>query len=171
MRVIRWQVVARVFLVIAVAASVMVVGTDTATSAEQKAVTLEGLLKEGQIDYIKAPEGYFKIIVTIEDETTLVMAEEESLAGRPDLRLALLYTGVLQVPEGVQPSRAMLKKMAELNGSLLIGNLSLEEDTVFYNSSFWLDNANSKILGVELALAHMIRSGARKELLPFVEEE
>jgi hypothetical protein len=173
MRVIRWQAALLVLVVAAVGASAFVAAAASGSgdSTEAPRVTLEGLLKEGGMEYIETSDGAFKVIVTMEEETVLVMAREEALAGDPGLPLAFLYTCVLQMPEGGQPSRAMLKKMAELNDTLLVGNLSFGQDAVFYNSSFWLKNADADTLSVELVLAHSIRGAARTELRPFVEEE
>jgi|GEM_PF-2764755 len=171
MKATHWRIIGRMLLVIAVVVSAIAFRPSPAVSSETAAVTLEGMLEELQLDYIKRGEGFYKIIVSIEDETSMIIATEDMLGGNPDLKLVFLYTRVAQIPEGVQPSRAMLKRMAEINGGLLIGNLSLDGDSVFYNSSFWLGNADSDTLAVELALGHMMRSDARKELLPFIEEE
>jgi hypothetical protein len=132
--------------------------------------SLEGLLKESGLDYVRTPEGAYKILVSVEGEATLVVALERALGESEDLKLVYLYCSVVEVPKGFKHPPAMLKKMAEVNDRLIVGKLGMSGDTgdVFYNSSFWLRTADSKILVMELALAHQLRAQLRKELLPFL---
>ncbi len=106
----------------------------------------------------------------MEGETTLVSMTQDGIGDEPKLRVACLYTEVLELPSSFKPSQAMLKKMAEMNDSYLVGRLSLDRDGIWYQSSFWLNRADTDILMAELVIAHMARKDARKELMPFLQE-
>lgn len=169
MRVKHWCVVAGLLVLASIMMFLVTQESGAAAPADKAPATLEGLLKQGDFDYTQK-DGKFKVIVSYKGETTLVVASEESLGNDPGLRVAYLYCPVLEIPDGKKPTEAMLKKMAQLNDGMLVGKLSLNENYVLYCSSFWLTNADSETLGKELALAHMIRKAANKELAPFVEE-
>jgi hypothetical protein len=172
MRLVHWQVAAGLFIALAAVGLAAALGPSAAAAPGTAPVTLEGLLKASGLDYAKADEaeGVFKIVVTMDDETSLIIAQEAALSPDPDHRLGQVFTLVVRMPEDVRPSQAMLKRMAELNDTLLVGKLGLGENSVFYISSFWLRNADGQTVMAEVALAHMIRSAARQELLPFLEE-
>ncbi len=135
--------------------------------------TLESLLKEAEIEYTAIEGGEFKIPVTLENETLVVIAKEVAIGdGTVDsLKLLHFYTLVVEVPKGGAMPAQMLKKMAEINDSIFVGKVSLAGDVgVFYSSSMWLQNATAELLIQELVLAHIQRNQMKKTLQPFLEE-
>jgi hypothetical protein len=141
----------------------------------QAAPTLEGLLKKAGFDYAKTPEGAFKVIVEYKDETSIIYADEVSVGSdpkKPELRLVRLATAVANVPENFKHPAPMLKKIAVLNDTLLVGRLSVgeKEGDVWYGSTFWLRTADDVVTSNELFLAHFNRVAFRKELKPFITE-
>jgi hypothetical protein len=133
---------------------------------------LEGLLKDAKIEYSPLDGGEFKIPVTIEEETVVVIAREGHIGDGtvPTLKLVHFYTLVTEV-KGAPPA-AFLKKMAELNDGVYIGKVSLGADGgVFYSSSLWLHQADADLVINELVLAFLQRQQMRKSLQPFLEEE
>ena len=136
--------------------------------------SLQGLLDSSGLDYTTTKEGTFKVIVSVEGETTLIYAREATIGSGadPDFKLVQLYLPLVIVPNGFRHPPAMLKKIAEINDRILVGRISVDgqKGNVWYNSSFWLSNANSNVLLKELYLAHYLRPSLRKDLLPFVQE-
>jgi hypothetical protein len=136
--------------------------------------TLERLLIATGLDYTRDKSGFFKVVVSVEGETTLIIASEASLGDgtNPDLKLATLVCPVVVVPKGFKHPAAMLKKIATANDAMLVGKLGVDPETgnVWYSSSFWLRTATAKVLTNELYIAHYLRADLRKELLPFLNE-
>jgi hypothetical protein len=144
-------------------------------SAALAATSLETLLKDSGFDYTRTEQGTFRICVSAQNETTLIVAQETSVgkdSKNDDLKLVYLFCQVLEVPKDFKHPPAMLKKLAELNDKLLVGKLSVNEQNgnIFYNSSFWLRTADKTVLTNELSLGHFNRIQFRKELEPFLKE-
>ena len=136
---------------------------------------LKKLLDEAGLDYAHTKEGLFKIILTSKGRSALVVAEEVTLyaddKGNP-VKLVYFWTEVVSVPDGFKHPANMLRRIAEINDKLRVGNVGItSQGGVFYNSSFWLSTANTQILQDELALAFFTIPDLRKDLLPFVKEE
>ena len=143
-----------------------------ATGADK---SLEGLLKEGRIDYTRDQKGVYKIPIEINGEATLIFAREHTLfkdqATGQEVKVVLLWSNVAKLPEGCKPPLAMLQQMAQINDDLVIGNVSLGSDSVIrFNSSFWLPTADKQILVNYLLVTHYKRLYLRKELLPYIKE-
>jgi hypothetical protein len=142
----------------------------TANGLAQKG--LEKLLKESKMDYTKMENGYYKIWVSYQGETSLVMANERTVGSDesdPKLKICYLYCLLLPARTEGEPPRAFYKKMAELNDQMSIGRVGINEgDGVsYYTSSFWLYSANAGILTQELAVAHFSRLSLKKILEGF----
>lgn len=132
---------------------------------------LEDMIKANELPYTKLENGTYKIVVQIDEQAMTVFAKEYSLGKTDDLKIIYLYGLVVSMPKGATPSAAMTKKMVELNDQLLVGKISLNENTVIYSSSFWLKNANSDTLLNELILAFRNKQDLVKTLKPFTTEE
>ena len=161
-------------LVILATVGVLLVNPATRCAAQKPATqaTLEELLKQSKLDYTKTEGGIFKVVVTDNENTALVLADEVSLGDKGDIKIARIMCQVVTVPKGFTYPTAMLKKIAETNDAMLIGKLGIAGDAgVWYTSTFWLRNADSEILLNELALALYSVPEYRKELKPFVKEE
>lgn len=132
---------------------------------------LVSLLKQGKIEYV-ASEGEFKIPVTVDGETSMLIARENALGDKDELKVVHVYTSVLDLPPGFKVPAALLRRIAELNDTMLVGKVSIDEKSqcVWFSSSFWLRNADAQTMLVELELAHWTRMSLRKELKPFLSE-
>lgn len=143
-----------------------------ARALEQGAkANLVGLLKQAKLEYVEG-EGEYKIPVTIDGETSLLVARENALGNKDDLKVVHVYTSVMDLPKDFKIPPAMLRRIAEMNDSMLIGKVSIDEkaQSVWFSSSFWLRTADQQTLMMELELAHWMRVNLRKELKPFVSE-
>ena len=87
--------------------------------------SLESLLKECKMDYTRTSDGDLKIMVSDGEDSALVYAREVALGAKGDDKLAYFYCLVVDVPDGFKHPIAMLKKMAEINDSLLEVSLDL----------------------------------------------
>ncbi|MEW6279089.1 MAG: YbjN domain-containing protein [Candidatus Eremiobacterota bacterium] len=133
---------------------------------------LEELLKKAEIEYSPLDGGEFKIPVTIDNETVVVVAREGYIGDGTveTLKLIHFYTLVTEV-KGGNASAPFLKKMAEINDGIYIGKVSMGSDGgIFYSSSLWLHQADPELLVNELVLAFIQRQQMRKSLQPFLEE-
>ena len=74
------------------------------------------------------------------------------------------------LPEGFKPPLAMLRRIAQLNDGMVIGNVGLGDGPINYSSSFWLRTADKEVLIAQLLLTHKFRLELRKELLPYLQE-
>ena len=144
-------------------------------TASEKALTIDEsqyvgtglyLWESGDYDYVEDGD-YLKVYVSIDGEATLVIGQETEIG---DERVVAIWAVVVDVPDGFRHPPAMLRTIADLNGSMTVGNVGLYEGTVIYSSSFWLRGADDTILAYELTLAHYQRETLRAELKPFVEE-
>ena len=83
--------------------------------------------------------------------------------------LVYLYTWILEVPAGYQHPPALLRKIAEINDRLFVGSVSLMEDgSIAYNSSFWLESATPDVLRWEVAAVNNIVPALAAEFEPFL---
>lgn len=102
---------------------------------------------------------------SVEDMWTLVDGTTIRLVGASVL--------LFQIPPGVQPSPAMLRRINELNGRLDIGHVvAVTQDggpgIVVYNTSFWLNDATSRTLLNHIWYAHDVAQTLTDELMPFI---
>lgn len=136
--------------------------------------SLEGLLKEGDIGYIRNQEGLFRIPLEDGGEATLIAAREVPIYKNretgQEVKVVLLWSMVAALPEGFKPPVAMLQRLAQLNDGMVIGNVGLGGDRINYSSSFWLRTADKEVLIAQLQLTHKMRLELRKELLPYIQE-
>jgi hypothetical protein len=137
--------------------------------------TVEGLLKKAGLDYAKTAGGAFKVIYEYKDETSVLYVDELSLSDdekRDDAKVMRVSTLVLDAPDNFKHPTAMLKKIAVLHETLIIGKLSVDEKLgdVYYQSSFWLRKADEDVVNNEMSLAHFNRIEFKKELKPFITE-
>jgi hypothetical protein len=58
-----------------------------------------------------------------------------------------------------------------MNSNIIIGNIGMDKQAIYYDSSFWLRTADVQLLKNQLQIAHFLRLGLRKELLPYMQEE
>ena len=129
--------------------------------------SLEGLLKEGGLDYIRTTDGqFYRIPVEIGGEASMVIGREYLMG---DEKVARLGCIVATLPKEFRPSVAMLRRIAEMNGNIIIGNIGMDKDGIYYSSSLWLRTADVQLLKNQLALAHF-GADLRKELLPYTQE-
>ncbi len=138
---------------------------------------LEKLLKETGIPYARQDDGTFEVklqlqgvtlALTLREHTFLRLTEKD---GSP-VKVVLLSCQVVALEEDDRPSRDLLRKIAELNQKeMLIGNVGLEKQGVYYNSYFWLRTADREQLAHQLFIAHDTTRKLRKELEPFLKEK
>jgi len=141
------------------------------SSAGSGGKSLEGLLKEAKdagLDYSRTADGQYRIPVEIGGEASVITVRERFMG---DEKVAYLYCVIAPLPKEFRPSVAMLRRIAEMNSNIIIGNIGMDKHAIYYDSSFWLRTADVQLLKNQLALAHFSRLGLRKELLPFMQEE
>jgi hypothetical protein len=142
-------------------------------SAGSGGKSLEGLLKEAKdagLDYSRTADGQYRIPVEIGGEASVITVNEQTIMG--DEKVACLWCVIAPLPKEFRPSVAMLRRIAEMNCKMLIGNIGmLDKNGIFYDSSFWLRTADVELLRKQLFVAHACRLNFRKELLPYMQEE
>ena len=139
------------------------------SSAGTGGKSLEGLLKEGGLGYIRTTDGqFYRIPVEISGEASMVIGREFPMW---DEKVARLVCIVATLPKEFRPSVAMLRRIAEMNGNIIVGNIGMDKDGIYYSSSFWLRTADVQLLKNQLVLAHFTRLNLRKELLPYTQEQ
>lgn len=134
---------------------------------------LEDLLKEAKLEYstIK-PEGggtFYKIPITIKDETAIIIAHEISITD--EIKVARFFTFVTSMPENFKPSAALMKKVADLNYNMTMGTVGLGSSDITYGISQWLHGMDATAVGYCLGFAHLVRTQLKKELQPFLQEQ
>jgi len=133
--------------------------------------SLEGLLKEAKdagLDYSRTADGQYRIPVEIGGEASVITVREHSMG---DEKVAYLWCVIAPLPKEFRPSVAMLRRIAEMNSNIIIGNIGMDKQAIYYDSSFWLRTADVQLLKNQLQIAHFLRLGLRKELLPYMQEE
>lgn len=142
------------------------------SSAGTGGKSLEALLKEAGLDYNRTADGqHYRIAVVYNGEPSVITAWEANLAPGPQYKVARLGCIVATLPKEFRPSVAMLRRIAELNDNMIIGNIGMDKDGIYYGSSFWLRTADVQLLKDQLTVAHFTRLNLRKELLPYMKEE
>lgn len=148
---------------------------DTKTSAAKPAQgkSLEALLKEAEIDYTVDKDGGYKVMMSDGENTCLLYVDEVADKEDQNFRYMRTVSIVVQVPEGFKHPAAMLKKIAELNDTMILGRLGVSTETgnVYYRSTMWLRTADADQVAIELSLPLYLIPGYRKDLKPFVKEE
>ncbi len=133
--------------------------------------SLEGLLKEAKdagLDYSRTADGQYRIPVEIGGEASVITVREHSMG---DEKVAYFWCVVAPLPKEFRPSVVMLRRIAEMNSNIIIGNIGMDKHAIYYDSSFWLRTADVQLLKNQLALAHFSRLGIRKEFLPYMQGE
>lgn len=148
-------------------------GTAASVPKVATANSLESLLKESGLDYVKTKDGDCKVLVSVGEQSIMVYAKEVSLDAKEKYKLIYMYSLVVEVPTGFKHPQAMLKKIAEINDGLLVGKLGVNanDGNVWYSSSLWLRTADTESLISELIQALINVPDFRKEIKPFVKEE
>ncbi|MGO9601280.1 MAG: YbjN domain-containing protein [Isosphaeraceae bacterium] len=137
------------------------------SSTNNSGRTLEGLLKEAGLDYSRTTDGQYRTALDIGGEASVITASEKHIG---EQKVAYLWCVVTTVPKEFRPTVAMLRRIAEMNNGLIIGNIGMDKQAIYYDSSFWLRTADERLLKDQLAVAHYTRLNLRKELLPYLQE-
>jgi len=124
--------------------------------------------KDAGLDYSRTADGQYRIPLEFGGEASVITVKEHSMG---DEKVAYLWCVVAPLPQEFRRSVAMLRRIAEMNSNIIIGNIGMDKHAIYYDSSFWLRTADVQLLKNQLALAHFSRLGLRKELLPYTQGE
>lgn len=117
--------------------------------------SLKSLLDESGLPYIKRDTGWYYVPLSIEGETISFYFQETVLSDNAEADTKIVYFYSIIDRRSEQAPPALYKKIGELNEKLKVGKIGISEDgmSIYYISSFWLEEANPKTLGKELAVA------------------
>jgi hypothetical protein len=142
--------------------------------------SLEGLLKETPFAYKTIQPGFFKVTVEGPGGAAMIIFAQEKTPGWKDsagnpMKVIWLSAAVTPpFPKAFKAPPGMLRKIAEMNDQLLLTSLGLgkekDGESIFYNSSFLLANADAKQLTFHFYLMYNDVGAFRKVFLPFLEE-
>lgn len=137
--------------------------------------SLAALLEANNWRYV-LQDGKYTVVLSNDLNDVAISCGEGTMytdpTGRP-VKIIWLWTQLASLPDGVQPSPALLLKIAETNDGLRPGNVSLnpQNNKIYYNSALWLDTATPQTLYDELAYAFHRKTELQRVLLPYLEEE
>jgi hypothetical protein len=133
---------------------------------------LESLLKESKIDYVKTEQNNYKIPLTIEGETSLIIAYEANIIENdPSTNYINIGLQIIATPENFNPPTAMLKEINKINSELDFGKIVfIDKYGVLFTNGFWANLSSVENLLNEFYHAHYRKLSIKKELLPFIQE-
>ncbi len=149
-------------------------GSDApAAPAATSYTSLGELVEESGFAYRLTDNGHYRITVEWGGEVVVVEAYEhtfyEDENGRP-VKCIFMYGWIMDVPEGFQPSIALLQKINEINGSLYMGRVQLNEYGMYYSCCFWLDGTTLDTFLDHVSLTQGDIDWYTEQLAPFVNE-
>lgn len=131
--------------------------------------SLEGLLKAAGIRYTAPQEGFYRIEgKDNEGGTSVIVAAERKVGAK---KIAYFVSLVAPLPKEFEPPVEMLKRIMKMNcGQIGIGDVSLDNTSLYYDSSFWLRTADAEQITDQLRVAHFVTQVVRRELVPYIGE-
>ncbi|OGU96012.1 MAG: hypothetical protein A2475_02595 [Ignavibacteria bacterium RIFOXYC2_FULL_35_21] len=146
---------------------------DNVQAIGKRKLSLENLLKKGKIEYIKTDEGWFKIPITVGDETSIIFMYEDNIIKKdPSTAYINILTLISILPKDFTTPFAMMKEVNMLNNNLDFGKVIILNDNsaLYYVSGIWSNPKTTDNLMFELYHAHYKRLEFRKTLLPYISE-
>lgn len=171
---------AKWFLILALATGTSIAATTPARAPEaaQPAAaltTLDALFNTLGVPFNTTGEGWYKASFPAADGTTNLnmmfnVRELGTLTDGTKVTTTTMYVNVVSTPEGFAPSPSALKKLSELNSNLEMGSVVHIEAAkgFYYQSSFWLNDANAKTLYLHMLYAAANVQEMTNILRPFV---
>lgn len=138
-----------------------------------KLTKVKQLLKELNMEYLKADENYIKVPVEIEGNTSMILIGEFALLEKePSTKFIVIHTLVEKLPKNFKVNIPFLKEIIKINNILAIGNINIDDDEEFitYKSAHWLSTLSKETLESEIYLAHYNRLVIKKLLSNYLEE-
>lgn len=129
------------------------------------------ILKTLNLPYTMMADSTYKVFIDLGVEASVIMLRQVELPANAGnvLKLTFVIARICDARENLENPPAQLKKIAEVNGRLVIGKLSIDSDNgaVYYTSQLWPSSLNASTLALEIGVAAQIGMELREMLCSF----
>lgn len=144
-----------------------------ANGAFPRAATLDELLNALEVPFTKQGNTYMAVWTNDDGTSARIGFIANELAQMDDgtpITFVTMMVPVIALPQGSNPSAALLRKLSEISFALDMGSVAYSADMngIFYLSSFLLNDATVDGLGLQLVYAMLMLPEIRQTLQPFV---
>jgi hypothetical protein len=132
--------------------------------------TMDALLNELRIPFNTSGSGFYTATVDFGENPFKVAFKVNEIAALNNgdmLTAVVMYIPLFNLAEGARPSAALVNKMLEIGGNLSMGRVGMVGNTIMFQSTFWLNEASTTSLMLQLEIGMMLAPAIGEQLRPF----
>ncbi|MDB5309214.1 MAG: hypothetical protein JWO38_3416 [Gemmataceae bacterium] len=154
-------------------------GGNTAAAQPPVGERTEQLLKDAKLDYRKAKDGVYRVVVEGKNGTSVIVVEEKKASWKDnkgnDVLYAYLWCEILPLGNDFKPPPPMLLRLAELNDRIRFGSVGISKNpdgasSLYRNGTLFLRGADGEQMADMVFISHGDRLNFQKEFRGFVDE-